>query len=158
LLFPGLALGLAHHALLRACDAPGNRLEVEERAMHLLGELFDVGHSAEMSPRHRGVVDETRQLLAARFRDDLDLSAISRTVGLSPFHLSRVFRRSLGMTLHTYRTELRLRWVIEFLAQGATDIGRLAVEAGFSHHSHMARVFRARLGVTPSGVRSAIAQ
>jgi AraC-like DNA-binding protein len=158
LLFPRPGLGLAHHSLLRASRSPGARLEVEERALELLGELSDATPLAGVAPRHRGIVDDARQVLASRFRDDIDLKTISRSVGVSPFHLSRVFRRSLGTTMHAYRTQLRVHWVIESLAEGATDLGRLAVEAGFSHHSHMTRVFRARIGVTPSWVRTAIAE
>jgi AraC-like DNA-binding protein len=152
---PGLAL--KHHQLLVTCrSATGNALEIEESALRLLAVSAGFESPTETPPRHRTIVDETRQLLATRFRDDLDLVTIARIIGMSPFHLSRVFHTAVGRTMHSYRTHLRVQWVIEALSQGAPDLSVVAIEAGFSDHSHMTRVFRSLVGATPSWVRSTI--
>ena len=151
------AVALRHHQLLVACrSAAGNALEIEERALRLLAMSAVFESPTEALPRHRRIVDETRQLLATRFRDDMDLRTLARAIGMSPFHLSRVFHRAVGRTMHSYRTHLRVQWVIETLSQGAPDLSLVAIEAGFSDHSHMTRVFRSFLDATPSQVRSMI--
>jgi methylphosphotriester-DNA--protein-cysteine methyltransferase len=41
------------------------------------------------------------------------LADIAETVGASMFHLCRCFRAGTGLTLHEYRTQLRLRGALE---------------------------------------------
>ena len=57
------------------------------------------------------------------------------------------------MPLHRYLTRLRLRAALERLAGGANDLTALALDLGFSSHSHFADAFRREFGRTPSAVR-----
>ena len=65
---------------------------------------------------HREIVDQTKELLAARFRERLTMGEIAGAIGVSRFHLSRVFRSSTGFSLHGYRNQLRLRAALERIA------------------------------------------
>jgi AraC-like DNA-binding protein len=56
--------------------------------------------------------------------------------------------------LYRYLTRLRLRAALERLADGARDLTALALELGFSSHSHFADAFRREFGRTPSDVRN----
>jgi AraC-like DNA-binding protein len=56
----------------------------------------------------------------------------ARAVGVSAYHLSRTFRAVTGLTLSRYRIRLRLRRVLERLADGERDLAGLAAEAGFA--------------------------
>jgi AraC-like DNA-binding protein len=82
---------------------------------------------------------------------------VAAAVGASPFHLSRVFKRATGQSLTEYRTALRVRFAIDQIADGADDLSRLAVEAGFYDHAHMTNTFRRRLGSPPSVLRTWLA-
>jgi transcriptional regulator GlxA family with amidase domain len=55
--------------------------------------------------------------------------------------------------VRAYRLRLRLALVLDRLRQGANDLADVALEAGFSHHSHMTSACRTLLGHTPSGLR-----
>jgi AraC-like DNA-binding protein len=57
------------------------------------------------------------------------------------------------MPIHRYLTRLRLRAALERLAGGVHDLTALALEIGFSSHSHFTDVFRREFGRTPSAVR-----
>ena len=70
------------------------------------------------------------------------------------FHLCRCFRAGTGLTLHEYRTQLRLRGALEALESGDCDLTRLALDTGFSSHSHFTAAFRRVFDATPSRVRS----
>jgi AraC-like DNA-binding protein len=83
------------------------------------------------------------------------LVELARAVHYSPFHLSRVFREVMGLTLSRYRTRLRLHDVLTRL-DGASDLNRLAADAGFADHSHMTRTFVTHLGRTPSALRDSL--
>jgi AraC-like DNA-binding protein len=105
---------------------------------------------------HREIVDQTKELLAARFRERLTMGEIAAAIGVSRFHLSRVFRASTGFSLHGYRNQLRLRAALERIADPDTRLPALAAELGFSGHSHFTASFREAFGVAPSELRGRV--
>jgi AraC-like DNA-binding protein len=98
-------------------------------------------------------VEKVKELVAADPGARHTLDSIALHVGCSPYHLSRVFRRASGRTLHAYLTHLRLReWLPRALEPGS-DLAAVAFESGFSSHSHFTATFRQTFGLTPSGLR-----
>ncbi len=74
-------------------------------------------------------------------------------VGSSVFHLARIFKARTGFSLHAYRNQLRLRAALEQLRDPRVDLTSLALELGFSSHSHFTETFRRSFARTPSAVR-----
>jgi AraC family transcriptional regulator len=105
---------------------------------------------------HREIVDQTKELLASRFRERLTMGEIAAAIGVSRFHLSRVFRASTGFSLHGYRNQLRLRAALERLVDPKVGLPTLARELGYSSHSHFTAAFRETFGVAPSELRGRI--
>ena len=101
----------------------------------------------------RRLVEETQAYLSTGYAESLTLPEIGRVVGASPFHLARTFRRATGSTLHGYRERLRLREGLRRLRDGESDLAALALELGFSSHSHFDDRFRNAFGVAPSAER-----
>jgi len=102
---------------------------------------------------HANQVEAAKTYLASRMSERVTLGAVARAVGASPFHLARLFRRRTGAPVHRYLMCLRLRASLERLADGANDLTALALELGFSSHSHFTDSFRREFGRTPSDVR-----
>ena len=96
------------------------------------------------------------ELLGRRFTEPMTLAEIAAAIGTSPFHLCRSFRRATGTTLHEYRNQLRLRSALDRL-EAADDLSQLALELGYSSHSHFTAAFRRSFGFTPSMARTVIA-
>ena len=94
-----------------------------------------------------------KAVLARDLACSMSLAALARELGTSPYHLCRVFRQRAGTTLHSYRLDLRVRTALERLARPGADLSQLALELGFSSHSHFTAVLRQRLGVPPSAAR-----
>ena len=119
------------------------------------------GSHGEPRPRlldRRRLVDRTLALLATHFREPLLLEDVALAVGCSKFHLARVFRRQTNCTLHQWILRLRLEaaWVALHGGRSA-DLTDLALELGFSSHSHFTKAFRERYGMPPSRVRDSVA-
>jgi AraC family transcriptional regulator len=102
---------------------------------------------------HADHVEAAKTYLAGRMSERVTLNDVARAVGASPFHLARLFRRRTGAPLHRYLMCLRLRASLERLADGANDLTSLAIELGFSSHSHFTDSFRREFGRTPSDMR-----
>ncbi|MEJ3653415.1 AraC family transcriptional regulator [Actinomycetes bacterium KLBMP 9759] len=78
-----------------------------------------------------------------------DLSAVS---GLSPFHLTRQFRRAVGVPPHTYQLQLRIERAKRLLLDGH-QVSATAAEVGFFDLSHFTRHFKRHVGVSPGSYR-----
>ncbi len=139
-------------------------LRVEEEVLTLLARILRLGLATgagssgeRASERERKAVRDTRALLAERFQDALGLGTVAEEVGLSRFRLCRAFRRMTGTTIHAYRDGLRTRAALEALGKGGTDLTGLALDLGYSSHSHFSERFRRAFGVTPSAARARLA-
>jgi len=165
-----------HHAQLvrmlarqASCEGPGetDTLELEEAALVVVEEALQAVFTARgprprsPAPRqrqrtrrlHRDQVFRLRSEIAKHFHEPRSLEQLAAGAELSAYHAARLFRRHTGMSMHAYRTSLRLRASLRLLGEGSpgglTDI---ALTLGFSSHSHFTTAFRKFFGVPPSQV------
>ena len=150
-------LAEAFLSLHRQVEADGTRLEIESRFHALMLNLMNVfaGKAIEVSGLTAGhAVRQARDLIAARFRDDLSLTEVADAVGLSRAHLIRAFKKEFGMPPHGWLTDRRIRAARALLEKGA-PIADTAFDCGFADQAHLTRQFKARTGVTPAVYRKA---
>jgi AraC-like DNA-binding protein len=141
-----------------------DRLFVEEAVLSILGDVSKLAydrHHARPKPRPRprrdvDLVEAARDVIARHFKDNWSLADIAREVGSSVFHLARIFKARTGFSLHAYRNQLRLRAALERLAEPGVDLIDIALDLGFSSHSHFTETFRRSFGKTPSAVRESL--
>lgn len=108
---------------------------------------------SELRHRHLDAVREMQRLLAARYMETLSLDDIADAVALSPFHAARLFREYTGATIHQYRNQIRLVAGLHRLREPARSLTDIALDLGYSSHSHFTAAFRRAFGVTPSMAR-----
>jgi AraC family transcriptional regulator len=108
----------------------------------------------EASRSTRCLIARTKTFLEAAFADPIRLADIAEAVGASPAYLTDVFSRVEGVPLHRYLMQLRLARALVELPD-ARDITTLALNLGFSSHSHFTASFRRAFGCTPSQFRNA---
>jgi AraC-like DNA-binding protein len=141
-----------------------DRLFVEEAVLSILGDVTRLAYARQgikrtlRARRRRDVdlVESARHAIARRFTENLSLSDIAREAESSVFHLARVFKTRTGFSLHAYRNQLRLRAALERLAEPGVDLIDIALDLGFSSHSHFTDTFRRSFGKTPSVVRESM--
>jgi AraC-like DNA-binding protein len=107
--------------------------------------------------RQREVVEDARARLALTYSSNESLSQLAAAAGVSVFHLCRIFRRLAGTTLHRYRSQLRMHDALERLCDPGADILSVAMQLGYSGHSHFTAAFRSAFGCSPSEWRGASA-
>ncbi|MCG8462313.1 MAG: AraC family transcriptional regulator [Holophagales bacterium] len=94
------------------------------------------------------------ELLHDRFRDpDLRFRGLAEEVGVHPVSFTRAFRAAHGSSPGEYLRRLRVEWAEERIRTGDAPLAEIAADAGFADQSHLTRVFRAELGITPGAWR-----
>ncbi|HWA11681.1 MAG TPA: AraC family transcriptional regulator [Burkholderiales bacterium] len=93
--------------------------------------------------------------LDAHSAEDVDLEAVARYAGLSPFHFLRLFSRVVGVTPYQYLVRLRLRHAARRLADDDCAITDIALDVGFADLSNFVRTFHRAAGVSPRDYRRA---
>jgi AraC-like DNA-binding protein len=130
-------------------------LEAEELVLALLRSALETGglRYPPTGARTARLIRRTKEFLAATLSSSIQLTDISRAVGASPAYLTDLFSRFEGVPLHQYLTQLRLARALVDLPT-TNDLTALALDLGFSSHSHFSFVFRRAFGCTPSEFRT----
>jgi AraC family transcriptional regulator len=101
-------------------------------------------------PRWLATVEET---VHESFPRPIDVDGLAASVGVHPVHLGRTFRRYRGMALGEWVRRLRLEDALSRLSASTDAIADVAAASGFADQSHLTRVMRRRMGVTPAEYR-----
>lgn len=102
---------------------------------------------------HAEKVEAAKAYLAAQMSEPVTLTEVALEVGASPFNFARIFQQQTGLPIHRYLTLLRLRASLERLSEAGDDLTTLALDLGFSSHSHFTSVFKKEFEMTPSEIR-----
>ena len=81
------------------------------------------------------------------------MRTIAGAVGVHPVHLPRSFRRRFGITMTSYRRDLRLEAAGYALLTTSHGVARIATEHGYSDQAHFTRAFKRATGMTPAAFR-----
>jgi AraC family transcriptional regulator len=133
-------------------------IEVEEISLNLISSAFiNAGRSkkrAEQKPSRRSIQVETaRVALIQNPEQKWTLSELSQKVDCSPYHLTRIFRKEIGIPLHQYQLRMRIAKSLNALLDTNDDLTNIALDSGFYSHSHFTSAFRQTLGISPTEFR-----
>ena len=109
-----------------------------------------------------GQTDENSYIRRVRemIRNDpaskLTVAELADRVHLNASYLSTLWKRECGITLGEYRLRCQIELAERFLSQKSTTIRSVAEKAGFCDVYYFSRIFRSRVGMTPSDYRRAM--
>jgi AraC family transcriptional regulator len=114
-----------------------------------------VRHTAKFKGLPRGRLDKQvlgrlRDYVVAHLDERIEAGALARIAGRSPFHFTRVFARSVGITPYRYVVHLRLQRALELMRDGRHGLAEIAAATGFADQSHLSRWVRRVHGVSPT--------
>lgn len=115
------------------------------RTTSTLGNL-KLNRRSALSPRKLRLIKEH---IENHLTDELTLANLAALVELSPDHFWHCFRDEMGMTPYEYLMRTRIELVMSKLSNASTTLAEASLAAGFSSQSHMTRVFKKQMGVTP---------
>jgi AraC-like DNA-binding protein len=146
---------LAHRLLLSRARSGADADELAEQATVVAGGLLDrdkVIHHVRASRLEHWLAWQVREAIDAEVR--VRLVDMAAEIGVSAYRLSRAFRRVTGLSVTSYRSELRTRQALARLAQGDQSLAGIAADVGFADQAHLTRTLRASSGMTPRMLQS----
>lgn len=147
-------VAILRHSLVRGAAEP---LEAESLALTLVQRALGprTARAPTSSVGRRRLVDRAKLVMAGDLSRRWTLADIAAEVGGSPVYLTQAFAKVEGVPLYRYQLRLRLARALDRLAD-ADDLTALALELGFSSHSHFSAAFQSTYGRSPTAMRDAM--
>ena len=133
-------------------------MEVEETSLNLISSALINAGGGKKRPEHKRSrrsiqVEAARIALIQNPEQRWTLSDLSQKVDCSPYHLTRLFRKEIGIPLHQYQLRMRIAKSLDALLDTNDDLTNIALDTGFYSHSHFTSAFRQTLGISPTEFR-----
>lgn len=143
-------LDLAHRRLLASGSS-------SEELVGLVGSVVEqvvtTTVPASCGAGDRALVARAREVIGSDHPAAAGLIPLAALLGVSPYRLSRVFSRELGVSLTRYRNRVRVAAALDRLEAGETSLAALAADLGFADQAHLSRTVREHVGYPPTALR-----
>ena len=162
------AVMLARSQLMRGfARRTMDALEAEELGIGLLVSSLRAARTQRFARRHGPLAssDTGRRLRQVeRIREAVwtqpdrrwTLGDLADLASVSPCHLAHVFRAEVGMPVYQYVLRARLARALDEVLDSDADLTTIALDSGFTSHSHFTARFRTLFGHTPLELRRGI--
>lgn len=109
---------------------------------------------SKSSDQYGELIESVKQFIQLHYNNDqLSLQEISRHVGVSPSHLSKVFSQKTSQTLTEYLTQTRIGKAMELLKTTRNKTFEIAFEVGYHDQHYFSNIFKKITGMTPMEFR-----
>lgn len=135
-----------------ADDYPNGPLFWNEVASRFIDQLA-ARHMSALPVRARGMLSSDalkriKEYVVAHLDEPIEVATLAGIAARSPFHFTRLFTQSVGLTPHRYVVHLRLRRAVELVREGLLGLAEIAASTGFADQSHLSRWVRRVHGVS----------
>lgn len=155
-----------HHAVRQLMTVAEATDDVSEMLAQSLGQaiclhLFQTYAGRSLAPTKPSGGPQFDAAMARRMREfvcenlceRISLAELSGLAGMTTHQLLIAFRKAFSRTPAQYIIQQRLRCAQRQLTDTKKDITTIALDSGFSSHSHLTACFRQHLGCCPSAFR-----
>lgn len=144
-------VALLRHTLHEKLAEP---LEPEVLALTLVRQTLGPrsSHAPGSTVGRQKLADRAKLVLSSDLMRRWTLAEIAGELRVSAVYLTQVFQQVEGLPLYQYQLRLRLARALDLLAR-YDDLTTLALDLGFSSHSHFTATFRRLYGCSPSAFR-----
>src|SRR5687768_12458748 len=98
-------------------------------------------------------LQQVLEMVDARIAEPIQVAELAAAAHLSPFHFSRMFKKSTGHAPHAYLTVRRMALARRLLAEDELALADIARRVGYQTQAHFTDVFRKQVGITPGTYR-----
>ncbi|WP_347988404.1 AraC family transcriptional regulator [Methylomonas sp. AM2-LC] len=136
------------HSVLEISDCTLEKSSCLALFLSKLSQYVPANHYSYHHQLNPAKIKTVIEYLRAAYGKNISLTELSEMTETNPYVLLRNFQKSLGITPHEYLQAYRIIQARKLISTGIslTDVAMLC---GFSDQSHLTRVFKKKVGVTP---------
>lgn len=106
--------------------------------------------SCKASEKSMSVVETAKEYIQNNYSKDISLDDVSRTVNISPYYFSKIFKEETGEGFVEYLTGIRIEKAKELLNTTEYSIKEICSMVGYADPNYFSRSFKKNVGVTPT--------
>ena len=95
-------------------------------------------------------ISKTTRTIAMHYSDKLTVKGLAEKVQLDEAYFGHLFKQKMGMTVHQYIMQIRVRNAENMLQTGSHKVHEIAEHCGFSDVVHFYKTFKSLRGFPPS--------
>lgn len=103
--------------------------------------------------RNNDIIDSAKAYIDSNYNKDISLDDISRTMNLSPYYFSKLFKEETGENFVEFLTRVRIEKAKQLLASPEKSMKEICSEVGYSDPNYFSRIFKKVSGQTPTEYR-----
>jgi AraC-like DNA-binding protein len=144
--------------------APGSSICLKAYLLELLVLLSrlreqkrkSLAETIEASDPLHQKISEIVQYINGHYSQELSLTTLSKTFYISPYYLSRLFKRVTGFNFVEYLNLIRVKEAQKLLQGTDMKIIEVAQRVGFGSVAHFGRTFKSITSLSPSDYRKSV--
>lgn len=150
-------LGLIYNEITGTQPASLTYIEgiVQSLTVHLVRQYGrsdkDAKNSGSRLPAHR--LHRVQSYFKDHIDEKFDLDICAKEAGLSPYHFSRLFKKTTGTTPSHYFIAQKIAKSQQLMRETDLSILEISLMLGYESSSHFSKIFKRETGVTPRQYR-----
>lgn len=104
------------------------------------------------------IVSQVQSYVTMHYQEKLTLTDIAKRFYISPYYLSRLFKKTINLSLIEYINGVRIKAAQHMIETTGDSISEVAERTGFMTSAHFRRVFKEATGFSPQQYRQYIRQ
>ena len=123
------------------CDC-GSLAELNEWLAKVLGSFVGDIDSSK-------VINKAKNFLKKHYAEQIRLADLAEYMHISESHLSRIFKKNIGMSFTQYMISIRIEAAISLMNNTNLKVYEIAEKVGYQNVEHFSRIFKNITGKSP---------
>lgn len=152
---PETAYTLSDRYILRMeqCKTLGELQEINE------GMVDDFVHRVHRLKMENGIsltMQNACEYISLNLEENLDVHDIAAHFGYTDYYFTKRFKRETGVSVKEFIRDRKLEKACELLKDTNANVQEISERLGFKTHSYFGKLFREKMGVSPSEYREGL--
>ncbi len=123
--------------------------EIEGWAHEKLEYIIKVIRTKRNSKKSNAI-KEAIEYMQEHYQEEISLDDLSQFIGISPQHLSKLFKEETGINYVEWLTNLRIDMAKQLLTEGNQTVKEICYLVGYHDPNYFSRIFKKIVGISPT--------
>lgn len=138
-------------------EKPGYQQVASGDVVKLVGTILSHIKNRDFSGKPiESIIENARYMLQERYKEDLDLYEIAASNHIGYSYFRKMFKKFTGISPGQYLLQIRITKAKDLLITTEKSVKDIAFETGFNSMYYFSRLFREKMGKTPTELRNSI--